>query len=164
MSEEYHFGSNQSATSRRYFCNVERRECGLRPRNGITRWKMPRDDACANWRRGTDEKQCLTMRGVASLDSFDLSRPPEASVSLFLPPLLFFLLPPPRCRCKLFNHAFTHRPVLGQIYKRVDRFLPRYAHTLPPYRASSKKFRNFRRKKVPSTYLFYAQSARRWSA
>lgn len=26
MSEEYYFGSNQSATSRRYFCNVERRE------------------------------------------------------------------------------------------------------------------------------------------
>lgn len=96
---------------------------------------MPRDDACANWCCGTDEKQCLTTRGqprlIPSTSPIQRRRRKHPSPP-FLPcpiPLLLSTASP-----SLWMQTFQPRvytsPVLGQIYKRADRFLSRYARSL----------------------------------
>lgn len=98
---------------------------------------MPRDDACANWRWDTDEKQCLTGQPRLFLRTVALS---SDAGSIRLPQV------PHTHWMQTFQPPVYTSPVLGRIYKRPDRFLPSSARAL-------KKFRNFRHEKR-SIYLF----------
>jgi len=115
---------------------------------------MPRDDACANWRWDTDEKQCLTegrafARFLRPL-ALRPTPPPEASVYPGIFSLRWMQTSQPRAFTRHLRPAGA--PEGSQA--RPDRFLPQ-----PPFR----KFRNFRPRKKKKKRFIYLFTSREMS-